>query len=215
MANAAYFGLPKPTTSIQTALRHVGFGLLRFLALSSTLFARIDSSLLESKTLRDLPLRSVLKAQLARELVSDRTRADKAFAAGLLLDIGIIVLAQGRVESYVEILTSAESESRPLHEIEREQLGYSHAEAGAYLLGLWGLPPKLVEVVASHHRPEWPTAPDDSLGVAVHVADVLVDSLRAGRQDPLEGFAPAFRGRSDVSPFLPGWVERAREVVKS
>lgn len=212
MANSAYFGLSKSTTSIHTAVRHIGFQMLRYLALSSNTFSRMDCGLLSSDTLKSLPDRSLRRAQLARRLVRDRALADDAFAAGLLLDVGYIVLALGHVDSYLSILAFAQSSGRPIQEIEQERLGFTHAEVGAYLLGVWGLPAQLVDLVANHHSADWPVSSADPLGVAVHVANVWVDAQCAGHTDLPAVLTPVFRARCDVSAHLAEWTTLAERV---
>lgn len=215
MANSAYVALSKPTTSIGTAVRHIGLQMLRYLALSSNSFGRIDGALLRSATLRVLPDQSLLKAQLARRLVSDPALAEEAFAAGLLLDVGYIVFALGHPALYLPMLELAHTSGRPIQEIERERFGFTHADAGAYLLGVWGLPAPLVDLVASHHSPDWPASPAaDPTGMAAHIADVWIDALRAGHADPLAGFAPAFLARCDVSAHLAIWKTLAENVER-
>jgi HD-like signal output (HDOD) protein len=71
----------------------------------------------------------------------------------------------------------------PVYEAEEELLGTSHAEIGAYLLGLWGLPNIAVEAIAHHHRPDRIPHSGFDCTVAVYVANVLDDELEAHPQD--------------------------------
>jgi HD-like signal output (HDOD) protein len=85
----------------------------------------------------------------------DRLQADAAYMAGLVCDIGELVLAATLPEQLIQAwqcADAAETKTRP--EAEREAFGVSHAEVGACLLGLWGLPFRVVEAVALHHTPE-------------------------------------------------------------
>jgi HD-like signal output (HDOD) protein len=215
MANAAYFGLAQPTASIPIAVRHIGFALLRALALSTDIFASISASLLSSDTLRQLPERALLRAQLARCYVIDRSRAEEAFTAALMLDIGMIVLAQRQGDEYLQLLQVAEESTLPLHEVERERLGYTHAEVGAYLLGVWGLPAELVEMVASHHAPALRELSANPVAAAVHLADVFTDPSQREWADPAAGLLDAIRDRPEIAARLREWRALAQPAIES
>jgi HD-like signal output (HDOD) protein len=212
IANSAYFGLSRPTTSIHTAVSYLGFQLLRALALGTTIFSSASPSLFRAKRLENLPACSLIKAQLAQKFVTDRAAAEEAFAAALLLDIGHIVLAKRGGDDYVELLERADSGTRPVEELEHAQLGFTHAEAGGYVLGLWGLPMKLVEIVSCHHEPSLMRLQDCPVAAAVHVADVAVDAMQAGAGDPMAGVKPYFRDHPGVASHLEGWRKLAAEA---
>lgn len=99
-----------------------------------------------------------------------------------------------------------------MHVIERETANFSHAEIGAYLLGLWGFPFSTVEAVAYHHTPQSASdAACDEVLVAVHVADALVHELSdpeyAGQLDA------ACLEQAGCSAMLPAWRQIAAEHV--
>lgn len=213
IANAGFFGPAPATISIQKAVNLIGLQLLRALALSADMFSHIDTALLSSKTLTDLPRRSLLKARLARQFVNDAALGEEAFVAALLLDIGLIVLAHDGADTYVELLDRAAAGARSLAELEREQLGFTHAEVSGYLLGLWGLPARVVELVASHHEPELLASLKNPVAAAVHVADVLVDHRRIPGDDPLALIAPAIRSRPEVNARLAEWQAMTLRAV--
>lgn len=214
IANAGYFGRPQGTLSVQKAVELIGLQLLQALALSSDIFTHLDASLLSSKSLMELPQQSLLKARLARKFVDDATLGDEAFAAALLLDIGQVVLAQDDVSAYLGLLKASETDPRPLHELERERLGFTHAEVSGYLLGLWGLPARVVELVAKHHHPELLEPSMHSAASAVHVADVLVDASRANASDPFAAIAPTIRERPEVQARLGSWWSMVQEAAR-
>jgi len=113
----------------------------------------------------------------AREITlhetNDARLANDAFTAGLLHDVGRIVLASNLPKEYASVVVAARRNKRPLHEEEVEQLGVSHAQVGAYLLGLWGMPAGFVEVAALHHLPSESPEHEFSLLTAVHAANVF------------------------------------------
>jgi hypothetical protein len=81
------------------------------------------------------------------------------------------------------VLRQARDSRRPLHAVELETLGVTHAEIGAYLLGVWGLPFSIIEAVAYHHRPNALGDGPCEMLAALHAADALVDP-------PVEGAEP-------------------------
>jgi putative nucleotidyltransferase with HDIG domain len=103
-------------------------------------------------------------AAVTHILTAETTWNDDAVLAALLHDIGYWVLVQERPRDLEKAIEVAIAERIPMHEAEMHVLGASHAEIGAYLLGLWGLPYSVVEAVARHHTPE---------GVRIGKFDVL------------------------------------------
>src|SRR6202030_4025265 len=96
----------------------------------------------------------------ATALTEKTALADDAMLAGLLHDIGYWVLAKECPEDLRGGVDRATSPGIPLHAAETEIIGASHAQIGAYLLGIWGLPYSVVEAVAHHHQPELVAQPD-------------------------------------------------------
>jgi HD-like signal output (HDOD) protein len=113
--------------------------------------------------------------QIAKlEAVGDEF-VDKTFSAGLLHDLGKLLLAANLPPVFEEALKQAQQQGRPLWEMEEELLGANHAEVGGYVLGTWNLPAPIVDAVAWHHAPERAPKSSDSFSplTAVHVANVL------------------------------------------
>jgi HD-like signal output (HDOD) protein len=103
----------------------------------------------------------------------ERTIIDDAFMSGLLHDVGKLILAANLPQPYKEALTAARNNGGSDLEAERRAFGVTHAEVGAYLLALWGLPFPIVEAIALHHSPG--QCPHKELGIitAVHVGSFL------------------------------------------
>lgn len=113
-------------------------------------------------------------------------------------DVGQIVIALGMPAEYSAIERETASTGRAKHLLEKERLGVSHAEVGAYLLGVWGLPFSIVEAVAYHHHPDAiREGPCDTLA-ALHVADALV----SGEASELD---QEFLSRTGFAEKLPAW----------
>jgi HD-like signal output (HDOD) protein/CheY-like chemotaxis protein len=92
-------------------------------------------------------------SRLARTFAGGAPWADDAFAAGLLLDVGQLVLASCRPDAFKVNYNAWFDGDGSLSEIEARTFGFDHAASGAYLLGLWGLPFPVIEAVAKHAEP--------------------------------------------------------------
>jgi len=97
--------------------------------------------------------------------------------AAMLHDIGHLVLTLANSTRVDEVAETARKKRVPLHVVERERFGVTHAEVGAYVLGTWGLPFTVVEAVAGHHEPERFSGATFDTTTAVHVAEALVTGL--------------------------------------
>jgi HD-like signal output (HDOD) protein len=206
LVNSAYFGLASKVTSVTQAMVYLGADTMKGLVLTSQVFSLVERPGTGGLSLELLQQHSLLTARLAKRLVTNPRMAEDAFTAGLLHDIGQIVLLVSLRDRYTALLRDAQKDSRPLHLVEDEHLGVSHAEVGAYLLGVWGLPFSVVEAVAYHHRPGLVDAGDREVLAAVHVADTIIE---AGEENgaPTSGLDRAFLEAS-------GWaaaVPKARE----
>ena len=138
--------------AIDRAVTHLGMELIKNLALTVHVFENAAASLPAVGISPEKHQEHAIQtAKAAKELLSDPVQAELAFTAGLLHDIGKIILAvciPDRIRAVVDICRRTK---RTAHEVEMEVLGVSHAEVGAYLLDLWGLPHPIVEAVACHH----------------------------------------------------------------
>jgi HD-like signal output (HDOD) protein len=126
---------------------------------------------------------SVAIARVARHIAADDHK-EEAFTAGLLHDLGLLVLALLLPQRLQQVVAASRAAGVPLHVKEQEMLGVSHAKVGGYLLGLWGIPLPIVEAVVHHHAPSAATTSGvvDALA-AVHIAGALVRDAVDGRRD--------------------------------
>jgi HD-like signal output (HDOD) protein len=137
----------------------------------------------------------------------------EALQGGMLHDIGQLILAAHLTEPFDAALDAASERSVPLRETELEMLGSTHAQVGAYLLGLWGLPDTTVEAVAFHHTPASCSLSKFAPLTAVHAANALVHSAVDG-PDSLEGrLDMQFLTAANVSTRLADWQEIARGAL--
>jgi putative nucleotidyltransferase with HDIG domain len=209
MVNSAYFGLKRSIRTPLTAVTYLGLDAVKAIVLSLSMFADKDQYQPGPLSIQALHEHSWKVGSLARRLAVamglSPTDVDNAFTAGLLHDVGKLVLATHRPDLYAGVLEDASSGETAEFVAERRHFGTSHAEVGGYLLSLWGLPEATARIVAFHHRP--PDAREEA-GRAI-AAVRIADMLAHGRSDDDDrhwieevGLLPTWqRIRSE---FLPG-----------
>jgi HD-like signal output (HDOD) protein len=136
-------------------------------------------------------------------MTRDRRVADDAFTAGVVHDIGKIVMALSMPGEVHEIDARAQATRRLPHALEQEVLGVTHAEVGAYLLGVWGLPFSIVETTAHHHTPTLAGNEPNPVIAAVHLADAVVDEQLS--PSGLEGLDRPYLERAGLLGELEAW----------
>lgn len=180
LANSAYFGRRQPTTSVTDAVAYLGTDTLRALLLHAEAFRAfpIERSI-PGFSLDELQRHCMRVARLAQAISKEIGVTGDAFTAGLLHDIGLLILAAQAPDDLTTSLTRAKTERRPIADIERERHGVTHADIGAHLLSLWGLPHTVTEAIAGHHNDAWLKLPLDATAT-VHIAEALIEHAEAG-----------------------------------
>ena len=176
LVNSAFFGLPQQLSNPVEAIIYLGVEMVKNIIVSLQLFSMFDGVSVQNFSLERLWAHSWLTGVLAKRIAQSEdlgAQADYAFIGGLVHDVGKLVLATGLPTQYQAIIDFHLLHHKPLGEVEQEFLGATHAEVGAYLLGLWGLPAPIVEAVAFHHRPSASPHQVFNLGTVLHVANVL------------------------------------------
>lgn len=178
MANSALVGLRRPAATPSQAVRILGADLTRTLVLAVDLFSHYNPYALKPFSIEALWEHSQAVAELAAAIAADE-RVDERIVresalAGLFLDIGRLTLASQLTGPYKEILALMRHQDLSVVQAEMQVLGTSHAEVGAYLLGLWGMPDGLVEAVAWHHQPSGCPGTGFTPLTAVHAADAIL-----------------------------------------
>lgn len=215
LVNSAFFGSPKPVTNITEAVSFLGIGRIRELVLTLGVIRMFEgAATLPGFSLGYLKRHALLTAIISRHLEVGLNEDDVAMA-GMLHELGQLLLASRRPERFKNVLESAKS--RPLHEVELEHLGATHAEVGAYLLGLWGFPAPIVEAVALHHEPSRSVNLGMDILAALHISDHLVAEVEG--ESPLVlherhgSMDEAFLESLGVVHRLPEWRSMARKLA--
>jgi HD-like signal output (HDOD) protein len=159
----------------------LGLETIKALVLSAQIFNQFENKGVSNSFLEKLWGHSMGTAAFAKAIAKEenlsRDVVDDAFLAGMLHDVGKLVLSTGLSEKYGEIVKKAGENGASLWEIEQEVLGTTHGAMGAYLMGLWGFADNVVEAIAFHHVPD--TCPVRTMGglAAVHTANALEHAL--------------------------------------
>ena len=176
LVNSAFFGLPREISSLQTAVSYIGMQLLQNLVLSAEVFHVFEiTKPVKGFSFEEVHMHSQLVAKIAGRIPAPAAIHGAAIIAALLHDVGKLVLATRSPDHFARALSGAREDRVPLYAAEEALTGISHAEVGAYLLSLWGLPSPVVEAVAHHHHPErLPAGSLDAVAI-VHISNALAN----------------------------------------
>jgi HD-like signal output (HDOD) protein len=174
VVNSAYFGLAKPCADVARAGTLLGLDRIMALVLGQGIFSGGDAPQVRGFSLEALWTHSLATATAARRIAIeedlDKEQIAAAFLAGMLHDIGKLVLAMGVPKEYARVLELAKGRPGSERELETLELQAAHTDVGAYLVGLWWLPNTIAEAIAFHENPSQSSGEFGLPGI-VHVAD--------------------------------------------
>ncbi len=182
LVNSAYFGFPSQISSISHATTILGFNAIQNLALSATVFQMFrDNGAEELFDRRTFWEHSLGVGVLARLLCDKVKYPDKeeAFTAGLIHDVGKIVLDQFVHEEFKMVMSLAKANDMVLCEAETQLLGLNHANVGYILAQKWNLPKKLQDPLAYHHACGL-SKYNPQLTSIIHFSDILCRAFKIG-----------------------------------
>ena len=177
IVNSAAYGTRTQISEPKQAVLVLGLDTIQALVLSLGMFSAFNPHLLGTRHTERLWEHTLSVSKFSRVIaisqgVSGRD-LDPYNSAGLLHDIGRLIMASAAPADYRQIVECATSTGTRLDELEFQKFGCTHAEVGAYLLGVWGLPTAIVEAVAWNHRPSASPVTEFSPLAAVHLASAF------------------------------------------
>jgi putative nucleotidyltransferase with HDIG domain len=182
LVNSSFYGFPQRVATVTGAIVLIGFDAVRNLLLTTSVFdlfpSRTAKDRRHQEALWDHSLGCAIGAKAIGEVLRHE-KLEELFVAGLLHDIGKIVVMARLPDEFQRITARAREGRNMITEAEAEVLGCTHAEIGRLLLDRWKLPAKLMNTVAFHHAPlaAGRFAPEAAI---VHLADLLARALQLG-----------------------------------
>ncbi len=219
IANSAAHGIRAEISEPSRAVQLLGLDQVEAMVLSLSIFSNLDTRVLSPEKVEQLWNRSLSIGRLAKliavaEGFSGRD-LDAYQTAGLLHNIGELVLASADPGTYRMCEERTASSGLVRSQVETGLFGCSHAEVGAYLLGIWGLPTAIVEAVAWHHNPSRSAATQFSPLAAVHVACAFDTQLHPEDKEFGADLDQEFLERIGSRGRLEAWSQRcAQELVE-
>ena len=216
LGNSPLFNLRHEVTDVKGALAVLGLDALRQLVLSAEIVKIFKPPRpIRGFSLDEFQRHSHLTAQIAARLPADPSAVNLRGMAALLHDTGKLILAAHLPRDFERACEIANVEGCAFHVAERRLFGTSHAEIGAYLLHLWGLPLAAVEAVAAHNRPVPSGSGSAGLDLiaTVHIASALAHDCGGptGGDLPLAHLDHDYIGSLGVKEQLALWRTVARQ----
>lgn len=180
--NSSYYGLSTKITQLERAVQYLGLRGVRDYALALSLSSMVSDTPLGKWTPRHLWDHSTAVALLSREIATKARLPDpdEAFVAGILHDVGLLLMAQADPMRAQRLVLDAEGSGMSFTDVERAIFNFDHQTLGEALAIRWKLPDTISAVIANHHNPL--AAPEQfrSLTCLVYCADTLCGQAAAG-----------------------------------
>jgi len=156
IVNSPYYGFPSSIDNITRAVNILGTQDLRDLALATTTIDLFANNKHQHKHIKKLWRHNLYCAVIAKNLAEQlaQLHVERFFVAGLLHDIGRLIMFQGLPEAVHQAIDIAKASGENLLHIEQSMLGFTHTDVGARVVSQWQLPDNIIEAVAFHHTPE-------------------------------------------------------------
>lgn len=175
IANSAYYGMPRAVSTVNEAVLILGMSALRNLALAASTYDMLRQECAGYRMPVGELWRHSLTCATAAQIIARSTRAaraEEAFVAGLLHDVGKVVLNVHIAHQFQTIIALAELDDMSFHDAEKLVLGFDHADVGAKVAEKWNLPAPLCQAICGHHCLE--NGKDSmNLTAIVHVANSI------------------------------------------
>lgn len=158
LANSSFYGLPGKVTSLSRAITLLGFNTVRSLVLTIGVIDRFKGGSVSKDFDRGAFWEHSLSVSVASRLLASQDQSlnpDEVHIAGLLHDIGIMVMDTSIPKKFQEVLAKLiKNPGLNPRDVEREIIGLSHDEAGVLVAEKWSFPPQITEAIKYHHEPE-------------------------------------------------------------
>lgn len=216
LVNSAFFGIPSHVSNPEQAVHLLGLETVKALTLTVEVFSEFDSIDVKKLDIQKIYDHSIMAGALARKIASeessDKETIDNSCMAGMLHDLGKLILIANFSDEYQRVIQLTKDDKISLQSAELKVIGASHAEIGAYLLGLWGLPDTIVEGVAFHHTPS--VSPGDIFSpiTAVYISNLLIHRDEVDEGDFIERFDEEYLKQLNILERRPTWSKLLQQM---
>lgn len=181
IVNSAFYGFPEKIATVSHAIGIIGLDQLNDLVLSTVVvdqFRKIPGDAINMRVFWEHSIACAIAARIIASYKNELS-PERFFVAGMLHDIGRLVICMKAPEEALEALNLSKSKDCLLHTAEQEVLGFDHAEVGSALLKAWNLPEIHVKTAAYHHKPT--KAANYCVEASIiHIADIVAKALDKG-----------------------------------
>jgi putative nucleotidyltransferase with HDIG domain len=197
----------------------LGLETIKALVLSVKIFSEFNQKEFSWFKIDDLFNHSLAVSLYAKTIINneklDQELINNSMMAGLLHDLGKLILATNFEKPYRQVLAAAQGSGKNLLDLEYEAFGTSHAEIGAYLMGLWRLDNSIIEAIAFHHLPARSMTHNIGLLTAVHVANALGHEARTPTGENTELQCDTeYLDKLEITSRIPQWRQVCRELTE-
>jgi putative nucleotidyltransferase with HDIG domain len=175
MVNSPIYGFPGRISAIQQALILLGLNVVRGLLLGVSVFEVMQKSMVG---LWDHSLGCAIAARIIAKK-KNIPEPEEISIAGLLHDIGKVVMILRYKEEYAKVVKEAETKDLLIVEAEKKIFEITHADSGAWIARKWNFPQSLVEIIEYHHKPNLAKSLPVQAAI-VHLADILTRAVGFG-----------------------------------
>jgi len=219
LVNSPFFSLRNDIYSTEKAVALLGIETIKAFIINNYLlgYFKLESTdyLDIEKLKKHLFIVSLLSKSISQGLNLSKESQEIAITASLMHDIGKLILLANIHDRYVATIKETIRHDRPLWEMERECLGYTHAEVGAYLFSIWGMPKELTEAILYHHTPNLSPNKEINSLVPLHIANVFEHNLiNYGEHRPERKVDQTFLERFDLNSKIETILTDCRNICE-
>ncbi|NLW90646.1 MAG: HDOD domain-containing protein [Syntrophomonadaceae bacterium] len=182
LANSAFYGYTRRINTVTDAVVFMGFKTIRSIVIAASVSDILNKEMAGYALEHGELWRHSQCCAMAARLIARKAKfpaLDLAYTAGLLHDIGKVILNNTMKESYIDVVERATQGEIPFNEVETEILGFTHADVGSQVAAKWNLTDQMVEAIAFHHDPDKATI-NPKLTAIIHLADAICVAMGIG-----------------------------------